>query len=106
VKLIKGIKGLVKLIAQAVKDVAGSFTSPKPVIVITIGVLLVLVGQLGILIPVFPGLALTIPGLILLSLYSPTIYKTLKRKTAGHPKLESAADRSRNWLIKLIKPRQ
>lgn len=74
--------------------------------VISIAVLLIAVGQVMILIPFIPGLALTVPGLVLLSLYSPTIYKTLKQKLAGHPKIESVTDRVRNWLINRIRPRQ
>ncbi|MDB5237015.1 MAG: hypothetical protein JWL88_117 [Parcubacteria group bacterium] len=80
--------------------------SPKPFLIISFAVLLVAIGQIGLVIPIFPGLLFTIPGLLLLSLYSPTVYATLKRRLANHPKLESFTDRGRNWLINRIKPRK
>jgi uncharacterized membrane protein YbaN (DUF454 family) len=95
-----------RFLGQVRQDVSGSFRAPKPIVIITLAVLLIAIGQAGLLIPIFPGLLFTVPGLVLLSLYSPTMYRFLKQRVSDHPKLESFADRVRNWLIIHIKPRQ
>ena len=46
----------------------------KDVIKISIGVILVLIGLIGGLIPIFQGWIFGIPGLIILSQYFPPIY--------------------------------
>ena len=102
----KWLTGVVRLGKLVWSDIAGSFTAPKPIILITLATALILIGQIGLLIPIFPGLLFTVPGLVLLSLYSPTIYRKLKQRVSGHPKIESLTDRTRNWLIHRIRPRK
>ena len=46
---------------------------------ILIGIILVLVGLIGGLIPIFQGWVFGIPGLIILSKYFPSIKKILKK---------------------------
>jgi hypothetical protein len=103
---MKWLRGVWKLIQQVWGDVEGSLKSPKPLVIVSLSIVLIAIGSVGILIPLFPGLVILIPGIMLLSLYSPTVYKRLKRKVSGHPKAESITDRTRNWLINLIRPRQ
>ncbi len=51
----------------------------KDGIKITLGIILVLIGIIGGLIPIFQGWVFGIPGLIILSRYSPWIKKYLKK---------------------------
>ena len=51
----------------------------KDVIKISMGVILVLIGLIGGLIPIFQGWIFGIPGLIILSQYFPPIKKILNR---------------------------
>lgn len=51
-------------------------------------------------IPIFPGRATMVMGLVLLSVHSPTLHRWLKRKTQKHPRIQRFADRTRNWLIR------
>ena len=51
----------------------------KDVIKISIGVILVLIGLIGGLIPIFQGWVFGIPGLLILSQYFPPIKKILNR---------------------------
>ena len=51
----------------------------KDVIKISIGVILVLIGLVGGLIPIFQGWVFGIPGLFILSQYFPPIKKILNR---------------------------
>ena len=63
---------------------------------------LVVIGFVGMFVPLFPGRTLLFVGLIILSLYSPAVHAFVKRKTANHPRLQSFADRARNRLIHLF----
>ena len=51
----------------------------KDIIKITAGIILVLIGLIGGLVPIFQGWVFGIPGLILLSQYFPPIKKLLKK---------------------------
>ena len=51
----------------------------KDVVKISIGVVLVLIGLLGGLIPIFQGWIFGIPGLVILSQYFPPIKKLLNK---------------------------
>ena len=55
---------------------------------ITLGIILVIIGLIGGLIPVFQGWMFGIPGLIILSNYFPPIKKLLNwaKKKAGYKK--------------------
>lgn len=88
------------------KDLAASAGSPKPFLIVAIAFVLILIGLAGLLIPIFPGLLFLVPGVLLLSLYSPTVYRAVKQRVSDHPKMQSRIDRMRNWLIRNVKPRQ
>lgn len=53
---------------------------------ITLGIILVIIGVIGGLIPIFQGWLFGIPGLIILADYFPPINRVLKwaKKKAGH----------------------
>ena len=55
---------------------------------ITIGIILVIIGMIGGLIPIFQGWIFGIPGLIILSDYFPPFKRILEwaRRKAGHPR--------------------
>ena len=58
----------------------------KDIIKISIGVILITIGLIGGIVPVFQGWIFGIPGLIILSQYFPTIKKLLEkiRKSSKH----------------------
>lgn len=51
----------------------------KDIIKIIVGIILILIGLIGGLVPIFQGWIFGIPGLILLSQYFPPIKKLLKK---------------------------
>ena len=55
---------------------------------ISLGIILVIIGLIGGLIPIFQGWIFGIPGLIILANYSPTIKRLVKwaRNKAGYHK--------------------
>jgi len=60
----------------------------KDVIKISIGVILVLVGLIGGLIPIFQGWVFGIPGLLILSQYFPPIKKLVNKIKKSREKYE------------------
>ena len=60
----------------------------KDVIKISIGVILVLVGLIGGLIPIFQGWVFGIPGLLILSQYFPPIKKLVNKIKKSRGKYE------------------
>jgi hypothetical protein len=85
-----------------VHEITGRANSLKRFIVIAIASLLLVIGAIGMFIPLFPGRLVATPGLVILSLYSPSIYNRLKRYSQDHPRIQSALDRIRNWLIRRL----
>lgn len=73
--------------------------SPKRAVIGVIAVIFVAIGLLGIFVPLLPGIVILAPALILLSIYSPSAYAFLKRRTQKHPRLQSMMDRVRNKAI-------
>tara|TARA_X000001036_G_C20546874_1_gene752677 strand:- start:280 stop:459 length:180 start_codon:yes stop_codon:yes gene_type:complete len=51
----------------------------KDIVKITTGIILIIIGIIGGIIPIFQGWVFGIPGLIILSQYSPLIKRLLKK---------------------------
>lgn len=84
---------------RAYRELKENTTTPKRVVIVFIALTLLVFGIIGSLIPLFPGRLIAAPSLILFSIYSPTVYALLKRKSDGHPRVQSWFDRIRNWII-------
>ncbi len=89
---------------SAYNDLRENLKTRKRVLIACIALVFLAVAVIGLLIPLLPTSLIAIPGLILLSLYSPTVYAFLKQKTQSHPKLQSRMDRIRNAFINFIHP--
>jgi hypothetical protein len=63
---------------------------------------LILIGMIGQFIPIFPGKIVLFAGLLILSMYAPSVHAWVKQRLSSHPRLESLADRFRNRLIRLF----
>ena len=89
---------------EVVGEVAGNLKSGsvRRVALTIVGMLLFVVGAVGSFIPIFPGRTTMAAGLVLLSVHSPTLHAWVKRKTQKYPRLQSSADRTRNWLIRRL----
>lgn len=88
----------------AFEDLKVNLKTRKRVFIAVIGSFFIVIALIGLLIPLIPTSLIAIPGFILLSLYSPTVYAFLKKKTQDYPKVQSRMDRIRNSLINLIHP--
>ena len=88
----------------AIRDLKVNLKTRKRVFIAVIGSFFIFIALIGLLIPLIPTSLIAIPGFILLSLYSPTVYAFLKKKTQDYPKVQSRMDCIRNSLINLIHP--
>lgn len=74
----------------------------KRTFILSIGVIFVLLGLLGFALPLLQGFLFLAIGLILLSLYSPTIRMWMDVHTKRHPKLHALVQKVEEWIVKVI----
>ncbi len=67
-----------------------------------VGLAFMLLGVLGILLPVVNGSIFIILGLILLSIHSTRIKKFLHTQSKRHPKAEAAVQRMEAFILKWV----
>ncbi len=93
-------------IKSAIADLRQNLKTRRRVFITCLAFFFIGIAVIGLLIPLIPTSVIAIPGLLLLSLYSPTVYSFMKRKTQDYPKLQSRMDRMRNTIIHFIHPSQ
>ncbi len=74
----------------------------KKYFIITLGVLSVLVGLAGLVLPVLQGWFFLAIGGLLLSMYSPGIRAFMDKHTAAYPKLHAFVERAHGWTTKVF----
>ncbi len=74
----------------------------KRIAVLVIGVLFVLLGLLGLVLPFLQGFLFLIIGILLLSAYSPTIREGFQSRTRNYPKVHNWVLKAEQWIEKVI----
>ena len=74
----------------------------KRIIVLTIGVVFVLFGVLGLFLPFLQGILFLVIGALLLSAYSPTLREWMQTHTRKYPKLHYWVLRAEAWIERII----
>ncbi len=74
----------------------------KRVFVLTLGVIFVLLGIAGLALPFLQGFLFLAIGLLLLSLYSPTLRAWVDRHTVKYPKLHAMVAKAESWIVRII----
>mgnify|MGYP001603938073 CR=1 FL=1 len=74
----------------------------KKVLLLTIGVIFIIFGLVGLVLPFLQGILFLIIGLMLLSLYSPTIRHHIKKHAQKSPHALSLVNKVENWIAKFI----
>jgi len=74
----------------------------KRTFILTLGIIFILLGLLGLALPFLQGLFFLIIGFMLLSLYSPKIRYWVKAHTVKYPKLHRIVEKTDAWLIRII----
>ena len=74
----------------------------KRIAVVTLGVTFLLLGLVGLVLPVFQGLLFLVIGLLLLSAYSPSLRQWIQDHTVKYPKLHAWAGKAEGWIERII----
>lgn len=74
----------------------------KRVVVFIVGVLLLFLGVLGLVLPFLQGLLFIVLGLLLLSVYSPTLGEWIERQSRRHHKVHEVVLKTRAFIGRII----
>jgi uncharacterized membrane protein YbaN (DUF454 family) len=74
----------------------------KRFLVITLGVLSIIIGLAGLVLPILQGWLFLAIGILLLSMYSPGLRRWLYRHTSKFPKLHAVVVKMEAWTTRVI----
>lgn len=74
----------------------------KKYFIITLGVLFILLGLAGLVLPFLQGWLFLAIGALLLSMYSPGIRTWMDKHTIKYPKLHAMVERAHGWTAKVF----
>lgn len=74
----------------------------KKVLVLTIGIIFILSGLLGLFLPFLQGILFLIIGFMILSLYFPKIRLCIHKHAEKSPRLFSLINKAEKWIEKFI----
>ena len=74
----------------------------KRILVLSLGVAFIIFGLVGLVLPFLQGFLFLAIGLLLLSLYSPTIRAWMDKHTVRYPKLHAMVAKAEEWVVKVI----
>lgn len=74
----------------------------KRVTILTIGIIFVFFGILGLALPFLQGFLFLAIGLILLSVYSPAAHERIEKITKRYPKFHAIMEKIETWVARTI----
>jgi len=74
----------------------------KRVLVLLLGIFFIVLGLIGLILPILQGWLFLLIGLLLLSLYSPALREWIDRQTKPYPKINKAVERAEAWIVRRI----
>jgi len=74
----------------------------KRILVLSLGVIFVVLGLVGLVLPFLQGFLFIAVGLLLLSLYSPTIRDWMDKHTKRYPTLHTMVQKVEGWIVGII----
>ena len=74
----------------------------KRAIVLFFGIVFLILGVLGLALPFLQGILFIAIGLLLLSVYSPTVRTFLDRHTVRYPKLHQTVLKVEDWIKRIL----
>lgn len=74
----------------------------KKVLVLTVGIIFILLGLLGLFVPFLQGILFLIIGFMILSLYFPKIRLYIQKHAQKSPRLFSLINKAEKWIEKFI----
>jgi uncharacterized membrane protein YbaN (DUF454 family) len=74
----------------------------KQTFVVIFALVIITIGVLGLMLPLLPGIALLILGLLLLSMYNPKVESWLNKLTYKYPPARAFADTMKKFIERII----
>jgi len=74
----------------------------KKVLVLVVGIIFIVLGLLGLVLPVLQGIVFLIIGFMILSLYFPKVRILMKKHTERRPHLSPVINKIEAWIVKFI----
>ena len=74
----------------------------KKVLILTLAIIFILFGLLGLVLPVLQGILFLIIGLMLLSLYFPRIRHHIAKHAEKSPHASALLNKAEKWIAKFI----
>lgn len=74
----------------------------KKILVLTVGIIFIILGLFGLVLPFLQGIIFLAIGFILVSFCSPKIRLWVNKRTEGYPHLSSAINKIERWLNKIV----
>ncbi|MDO8686842.1 MAG: hypothetical protein Q7K11_01375 [Candidatus Berkelbacteria bacterium] len=74
----------------------------KKILVLTVGIIFILFGLLGLVLPFLQGILFLIIGFLLISLYFPKVRALIRTHAQKSPPVLSFFNKAERWLAKFI----
>lgn len=74
----------------------------KRVLVLSAGIFCILLGLVGLVLPFVQGLLFLAIGILLLSLYSPSMREWMYTHTKRFPKFHAVVEKVEDWVVRII----
>ncbi len=74
----------------------------KKVLVLTIGIIFIILGFLGLVLPFLQGILFLVLGLMLVSLCIPEVRLFINKHAKRYPKLHPIIRKVESWILKFI----
>jgi uncharacterized membrane protein YbaN (DUF454 family) len=74
----------------------------KKLFILILGIIFIILGIVGLVLPFLQGIIFIVIGLILLSFFFPEIRLSLNKHTERYPHLSSLINRVEKWIAKFI----
>lgn len=74
----------------------------KKVAIFTLAILFIILGIVGLALPFLQGFLFLIIGVLLLSIYSPSLRQWIERRTTKYPKVHVMVLKVEDWLKRVV----
>ncbi len=74
----------------------------KKVLILTSGIVFIVLGLLGLVLPVLQGILFLVIGFLLLSLYFPIVRFHIQKHAQKSSHVSSVVDKAEKWIAKFI----
>lgn len=76
----------------------------KRTLIIAAGVIFILIGLVGLVLPFLQGFLFLAIGAVLLSIVSPAIRTWIEAHTRPYPRIHRFVERTQKWIIRIVGP--